>query len=109
MRHTHADASCFIDGCVGYYGTVLLYPYLLQAARELVLEVIREKDGDFRSGRNDFTARLGGTSLDVRHHTTNAPHTCWRWGGGVKVTTSRSDPCSHVLRRFQSLGLLSAS
>ncbi|KAM4616142.1 far upstream element-binding protein 3-like [Polymixia lowei] len=41
-------------------------PYKVQAARELVLEVIREKDqGDFRSGRNDFTARLGGTTLDV--------------------------------------------
>ncbi|XP_029915373.1 far upstream element-binding protein 3 isoform X2 [Myripristis murdjan] len=40
-------------------------PYKVQAARELVLEVIREKEGDFRSGRNDFTARLGGTSLDV--------------------------------------------
>uniref|UniRef100_A0A672YHW0 Far upstream element-binding protein 3-like n=1 Tax=Sphaeramia orbicularis TaxID=375764 RepID=A0A672YHW0_9TELE len=40
-------------------------PYKVQAARELVLEVIREKDGDFRSGRNDFTARLGGASLDV--------------------------------------------
>ncbi|XP_034021107.1 far upstream element-binding protein 3-like isoform X2 [Thalassophryne amazonica] len=40
-------------------------PYKVQAARELVLEVIREKDGDFTSGRNDFTARLGGTSLDV--------------------------------------------
>uniref|UniRef100_G3N7F6 K Homology domain-containing protein n=2 Tax=Gasterosteus aculeatus TaxID=69293 RepID=G3N7F6_GASAC len=40
-------------------------PYKVQAARELVLEVIREKDGDFRSGRNDFSARLGGASLDV--------------------------------------------
>uniref|UniRef100_A0A3Q0R9C5 K Homology domain-containing protein n=1 Tax=Amphilophus citrinellus TaxID=61819 RepID=A0A3Q0R9C5_AMPCI len=40
-------------------------PYKVQAARELVLEVIREKDGDFRSGRSDFSARLGGTSLDV--------------------------------------------
>uniref|UniRef100_A0A671TMP5 Far upstream element-binding protein 3-like n=1 Tax=Sparus aurata TaxID=8175 RepID=A0A671TMP5_SPAAU len=40
-------------------------PYKVQAARELVLEVIREKDGDFRSGRNDFSARLGGTNLDV--------------------------------------------
>uniref|UniRef100_A0A7N6A5J1 K Homology domain-containing protein n=1 Tax=Anabas testudineus TaxID=64144 RepID=A0A7N6A5J1_ANATE len=40
-------------------------PYKVQAARELVLEVIREKDGDFRSGRNDFGARLGGSSLDV--------------------------------------------
>ncbi|XP_037338904.2 far upstream element-binding protein 3-like isoform X4 [Pungitius pungitius] len=39
-------------------------PYKVQAARELVLEVIREKDGDFRSGRNDFSARLGGASLD---------------------------------------------
>ncbi|XP_030272020.1 far upstream element-binding protein 3-like isoform X12 [Sparus aurata] len=39
-------------------------PYKVQAARELVLEVIREKDGDFRSGRNDFSARLGGTNLD---------------------------------------------
>ncbi|XP_034548925.1 far upstream element-binding protein 3-like isoform X6 [Notolabrus celidotus] len=39
-------------------------PYKVQAARELVLEVIREKDGDFRAGRNDFSARLGGTSLD---------------------------------------------
>uniref|UniRef100_A0A7N8YLJ0 Far upstream element-binding protein 3-like n=1 Tax=Mastacembelus armatus TaxID=205130 RepID=A0A7N8YLJ0_9TELE len=41
-------------------------PYKVQAARELVLEVIREKDGDFRSGRNDFSARLGGTSVDVQ-------------------------------------------
>ncbi|KAE8292573.1 Far upstream element-binding protein 3 [Larimichthys crocea] len=40
-------------------------PYKVQAARELVLEVIREKDGDFRSGRNDFSSRLGGTNLDV--------------------------------------------
>ncbi|KAM8885350.1 far upstream element-binding protein 3-like isoform 3-T3 [Spinachia spinachia] len=40
-------------------------PYKVQAARELVLEVIREKDGDFRSGRNDFSTRLGGASLDV--------------------------------------------
>uniref|UniRef100_A0A8C4DNI6 K Homology domain-containing protein n=1 Tax=Dicentrarchus labrax TaxID=13489 RepID=A0A8C4DNI6_DICLA len=40
-------------------------PYKVQAARELVLEVIREKDGDFRSGRNDFSARLGGANLDV--------------------------------------------
>ncbi|XP_027143057.1 far upstream element-binding protein 3-like isoform X8 [Larimichthys crocea] len=39
-------------------------PYKVQAARELVLEVIREKDGDFRSGRNDFSSRLGGTNLD---------------------------------------------
>ena len=44
-----------------------LFALLLQAARELVLEVIREKDGDFRSGRSDFGSRLGGTSLDVRN------------------------------------------
>ncbi|MED6247120.1 Far upstream element-binding protein 3, partial [Ataeniobius toweri] len=37
----------------------------LQAAKELVLEVIRDRDGDFRSGRSDFGGRLGGTSLDV--------------------------------------------
>uniref|UniRef100_A0A672GYH8 K Homology domain-containing protein n=1 Tax=Salarias fasciatus TaxID=181472 RepID=A0A672GYH8_SALFA len=40
-------------------------PYKVQAARELVLEVIREKDGDFRPGRGDFGGRLGGTNLDV--------------------------------------------
>ncbi|XP_061527268.1 far upstream element-binding protein 3-like isoform X2 [Phycodurus eques] len=40
-------------------------PYKVQVAKELVLEVIREKDADFRSGRSDFSARLGGTSLDV--------------------------------------------
>lgn len=43
-----------------------VFHLFLQAARELVLEVIREKDGDFRSGRSDFGVRLGGTSLDVR-------------------------------------------
>ncbi|XP_067088033.1 far upstream element-binding protein 3-like [Osmerus mordax] len=41
-------------------------PYKVQQARELVLEIIREKDqGDFRSGRNDFNPRLGGSTLDV--------------------------------------------
>uniref|UniRef100_A0A3Q3D1G9 Far upstream element-binding protein 3-like n=1 Tax=Hippocampus comes TaxID=109280 RepID=A0A3Q3D1G9_HIPCM len=40
-------------------------PYKVQAAKELVLEVIREKDGDFRAGRGDFSARPGGASLDV--------------------------------------------
>ncbi|XP_029686053.1 far upstream element-binding protein 3-like isoform X3 [Takifugu rubripes] len=40
-------------------------PYKVQAARELVLEVIRDKDGDFRSGRTDFGARLGGSNIDV--------------------------------------------
>lgn len=31
-----------------------------------MLEVIRDKDADFRSGRADFGARLGGSNLDVR-------------------------------------------
>lgn len=43
----------------------VLFVVLVQAAKELVLEVIREKDGDFRSGRSDFGGRLGGTNLDV--------------------------------------------
>lgn len=38
----------------------------VQQARELVAEIIREKDqGDFRSGRSDFGSRLG-SSIDVR-------------------------------------------
>ncbi|XP_061133650.1 far upstream element-binding protein 3-like isoform X1 [Syngnathus typhle] len=41
-------------------------PYKVQAAKELVLDVIREKDGDFRGGRGDFSARPGGAGLDVR-------------------------------------------
>ncbi|XP_046695065.1 far upstream element-binding protein 3 isoform X1 [Silurus meridionalis] len=42
-------------------------PYKVQQARELVAEIIRDKDqGDFRTGRlMDFGSRLGGTSLDV--------------------------------------------
>ncbi|XP_069039322.1 far upstream element-binding protein 3 isoform X2 [Lepisosteus oculatus] len=41
-------------------------PYKVQQARELVAEIIRDKDqGDFRSGRSDFGSRLGGSSLDV--------------------------------------------
>ncbi|KAG7480447.1 hypothetical protein MATL_G00056160 [Megalops atlanticus] len=41
-------------------------PYKVQQARELVMEVLREKDqGDFRLGRSDFASRLGGSSLDV--------------------------------------------
>ena len=56
------SVQCEVPGLV--YAPPLL---ILQAARELVLEVIRDKDqGDFRSGRNDFTARLGGATLDVR-------------------------------------------
>uniref|UniRef100_A0A8C1B4M8 K Homology domain-containing protein n=1 Tax=Cyprinus carpio carpio TaxID=630221 RepID=A0A8C1B4M8_CYPCA len=40
-------------------------PYKVQQARELVAEIIREKDqGDFRSGRSDFGSRLG-SSIDV--------------------------------------------
>ncbi|CAB1332746.1 unnamed protein product [Coregonus sp. 'balchen'] len=41
-------------------------PYKVQQARELVVEIIRDKDqGDFRAGRGDFGSRLGGSSLDV--------------------------------------------
>ncbi|XP_061116011.1 far upstream element-binding protein 3-like isoform X3 [Conger conger] len=41
-------------------------PYKVQQARELVVEIIREKDqGDFRLGRSEFASRLGGSSLDV--------------------------------------------
>ncbi|XP_018614413.1 far upstream element-binding protein 3-like [Scleropages formosus] len=41
-------------------------PYKVQQARELVVEIIRDKDqGDFRLGRSDFASRLGGNSLDV--------------------------------------------
>uniref|UniRef100_A0AAR2JTM6 K Homology domain-containing protein n=1 Tax=Pygocentrus nattereri TaxID=42514 RepID=A0AAR2JTM6_PYGNA len=41
-------------------------PFKVQQARELVVEIIREKDqGDFRTGRGDFGSRLGGSSLDV--------------------------------------------
>ncbi|XP_050966148.1 far upstream element-binding protein 3 isoform X2 [Labeo rohita] len=40
-------------------------PYKVQQARELVVEIIRDKDqGDFRSGRSDFGSRLG-SSIDV--------------------------------------------
>ncbi|XP_048845298.1 far upstream element-binding protein 3-like isoform X1 [Brienomyrus brachyistius] len=40
--------------------------YKVQQARELVLDIIREKEqGDFRLGRNDFASRLGTSSLDV--------------------------------------------
>ncbi|XP_028664377.2 far upstream element-binding protein 3 isoform X1 [Erpetoichthys calabaricus] len=40
--------------------------FKVQQAREMVMEMIREKDqGDFRSGRSDFGSRLGGSSLDV--------------------------------------------
>ncbi|XP_030624092.1 far upstream element-binding protein 3 isoform X1 [Chanos chanos] len=41
-------------------------PYKVQQARELVVEIIRDKDqGDFRAGRGDFGSRLGGSSMDV--------------------------------------------
>ncbi|KAM9441219.1 far upstream element-binding protein 3 isoform 1-T1 [Clarias gariepinus] len=42
-------------------------PYKVQQARELVLEIVREKDqGDFRPGRlGDFGSRLGGVSTEV--------------------------------------------
>ncbi|XP_062929621.1 far upstream element-binding protein 3 isoform X2 [Mobula hypostoma] len=39
-------------------------PYKVQQAKEMVLEIIRDKDqGDFR--RNEFGSRLGGNSIDV--------------------------------------------
>ncbi|KAM6337011.1 far upstream element-binding protein 3 isoform 4-T4 [Alca torda] len=38
----------------------------LQQAREMVLEIIREKDqADFRGVRNDFSSRMGGGSIEV--------------------------------------------
>ncbi|XP_062409497.1 far upstream element-binding protein 3 isoform X6 [Sardina pilchardus] len=41
-------------------------PYKVQQARELVVEIIRDKDqGDFRTGRGDFGSRMGGSSMDV--------------------------------------------
>jgi len=42
-------------------------PYKVQQARELVVEIIRDKDqGDFRAGRGDFGTRMGGgSSMDV--------------------------------------------
>uniref|UniRef100_A0A8B9HV29 Far upstream element (FUSE) binding protein 3 n=1 Tax=Astyanax mexicanus TaxID=7994 RepID=A0A8B9HV29_ASTMX len=41
-------------------------PFKVQQARELVVEIIREKEqGDFRTGRGDFSSRLGGSSMDV--------------------------------------------
>uniref|UniRef100_A0A8C8FKM3 K Homology domain-containing protein n=1 Tax=Oncorhynchus tshawytscha TaxID=74940 RepID=A0A8C8FKM3_ONCTS len=41
-------------------------PYKVHQARELVIEIIRDKyQGDLHSGRNDFGSRLGGSTLDV--------------------------------------------
>ncbi|XP_072285308.1 far upstream element-binding protein 3-like isoform X2 [Pyxicephalus adspersus] len=41
-------------------------PFKVQQARELVLDVIREKDqADFRGLRNDFNSRMGGGSIEV--------------------------------------------
>ncbi|XP_031434266.1 far upstream element-binding protein 3 isoform X5 [Clupea harengus] len=40
-------------------------PYKVQQARELVVEIIRDKDqGDFRTARGDFGSRMGGSSMD---------------------------------------------
>ncbi|XP_044295819.1 far upstream element-binding protein 3 isoform X2 [Varanus komodoensis] len=40
--------------------------FKVQQAREMVLEIIREKDqADFRGVRNDFTSRMGGGSIEV--------------------------------------------
>ncbi|KAF7465047.1 far upstream element-binding protein 3 [Marmota monax] len=42
-------------------------PFKVQQAREMVLEIIREKDqADFRGVRGDFGARVGGGSLEER-------------------------------------------
>ncbi|XP_060697489.1 far upstream element-binding protein 3 isoform X1 [Hemiscyllium ocellatum] len=39
-------------------------PYKVQQAKEMVMEIIRDKDqGDFR--RNDYGSRIGGNSIDV--------------------------------------------
>ncbi|XP_033614874.1 far upstream element-binding protein 3 [Fukomys damarensis] len=41
-------------------------PFKVQQAREMVLEIIREKDqADFRGVRGDFSSRLGGGSIEV--------------------------------------------
>ncbi|XP_044898400.1 far upstream element-binding protein 3 isoform X2 [Leopardus geoffroyi] len=41
-------------------------PFKVQQAREMVLEIIREKDqADFRGVRGDFNARVGGGSIEV--------------------------------------------
>lgn len=38
----------------------------VQQAREMVLEIIREKDqADFRGVRGDFTSRTGGGGIEV--------------------------------------------
>ncbi|XP_077779025.1 far upstream element-binding protein 3-like isoform X6 [Podarcis muralis] len=40
--------------------------FKVQQAREMVLEIIREKDqADFRGIRNEFTSRMGGGSIEV--------------------------------------------
>ncbi|CAH2316011.1 far upstream element-binding 3 isoform X3 [Pelobates cultripes] len=41
-------------------------PFKVQQARDLVLEIIREKDQiDFRGVRSDFSSRMGGGSIEV--------------------------------------------
>ncbi|XP_074067018.1 far upstream element-binding protein 3 isoform X7 [Macrotis lagotis] len=41
-------------------------PFKVQQAREMVLEIIREKDqADFRGVRSDFSSRMGGGSIEV--------------------------------------------
>ncbi|KAG8509477.1 Far upstream element-binding protein 3 [Galemys pyrenaicus] len=41
-------------------------PFKVQQAREMVLEIIREKDqADFRGVRGDFSSRMGGGSMEV--------------------------------------------
>ncbi|KAM4697040.1 far upstream element-binding protein 3 [Rhinophrynus dorsalis] len=41
-------------------------PFKVQQAKDLVLEIIREKDqADFRGVRSDFSSRMGGGSIEV--------------------------------------------
>uniref|UniRef100_A0A8C2L217 Far upstream element (FUSE) binding protein 3 n=1 Tax=Cyprinus carpio TaxID=7962 RepID=A0A8C2L217_CYPCA len=64
------DRPCTLTGTPESIESVLISdavsdPVCVQQARELVVEIIREKDqGDFRSGRSDFGSRLG-SSIDV--------------------------------------------
>lgn len=68
----------FTSGMYRHVNPIFFSPS--QQARELVIEIIRDKyQGDFRSGRNDFASRLGGSTLDVRMQCTGRP---------VNVTTN---------------------
>jgi far upstream element-binding protein len=48
---------------------MMLFILFMQQAREMVLEIIREKDqADFRGVRGDFGSRVGGGSIEVCLH-----------------------------------------